>query len=169
MRERERKRESNRNTSHVFNCHPCDPSELRQAVMVAPSSNCLIVLFSDLISYDHRLDQCTQCVCCWNHFFKTGESVTATRKVFPVHFMFGRNDAVPDRKLILLWVKNSTIKTNRLENIMLTPKMQKLLYAWEKYFVSEESCGSKIVFYIKLLDNSVISSLEKETLKLSLE
>lgn len=39
-------------------------------------------------------------------FLKNGESVTATQRAFRAHYMLGRNDAVPDRKSILLWVAN---------------------------------------------------------------
>ena len=35
--------------------------------------------------------------------FTTGKSVIVIQKVFHAHFMLHLNDAVPDRKLILLW------------------------------------------------------------------
>ena len=38
--------------------------------------------------------------------FKTDESVIATQRTFCAHFIFSWIDAVPDRKLILLWVEN---------------------------------------------------------------
>ena len=40
-------------------------------------------------------------------FFETGESVITTQRAFCACFMLCQNDADPDRKLILLWVKNS--------------------------------------------------------------
>ena len=44
-----------RNTSHILKCHLCSTRELRQLAVVAPSSKCLIVLYSDTISYNHGL------------------------------------------------------------------------------------------------------------------
>ena len=44
-------------------------------------------------------------ICCWN-FLKTGESLIATQWAFHVHFMLYQNDAVLDRKSILLLVQN---------------------------------------------------------------
>ena len=37
---------------------------------------------------------------------KTGESVIATHTAFYDHFMLCRNDGIPDRKSILVWVEN---------------------------------------------------------------
>ena len=38
---------------------------------------------------------------------QTGSNKTATQRAFHAHFMLRWNDAIPDRKSILLWVKNS--------------------------------------------------------------
>ena len=40
------------------------------------------------------------------NFITNGESVTATLRNFRTHFHLSRHDPVPDRKSILLWVKN---------------------------------------------------------------
>ena len=40
------------------------------------------------------------------NFITNGESVTATLRNFRTHFHLNRHDPVPDRKSILLWVKN---------------------------------------------------------------
>ena len=40
------------------------------------------------------------------NFTTNGESVTATLRNFRTHFHLSRHDPVPDRKSILLWVKN---------------------------------------------------------------
>ena len=39
-------------------------------------------------------------------FLKTGEFVIVTQRAFLAHFIFGQNDSFPDRKSILLRVKN---------------------------------------------------------------
>ena len=39
-------------------------------------------------------------------YLNFGESVITTQRAIRAHFMLRRNDAVPDRKSILLWVKN---------------------------------------------------------------
>ena len=40
-------------------------------------------------------------------FLETGEFVMPTQRTFHAHFMLCQNDAVPERKLILLWIENS--------------------------------------------------------------
>ena len=37
---------------------------------------------------------------------KNGKSVIETQRAFRIHFGLNRNDAVPDRKSILLWTEN---------------------------------------------------------------
>ena len=41
--------------------------------------------------------------------FKTGESVIAMNRAFHAHFMLHQNDAILDRKSVLLWVENFRI------------------------------------------------------------
>ena len=38
--------------------------------------------------------------------FNVGKSVIATQRAFRAHFMLSRNNAVPDRKSMLLWEEN---------------------------------------------------------------
>ena len=40
-------------------------------------------------------------------FFKTGESVIVIQRAFCAYFMLCWNDAVLDRKSIMLWIENS--------------------------------------------------------------
>ena len=46
------------------------------------------------------------CTCMVKTFFKTDESVIAMLRAFCAHFMSCQNDAIPNRKLILLWIEN---------------------------------------------------------------
>ena len=58
--------------------------------------------FLDMISYDYSLN-----IWCRKIFFKIGESVITTQGAFSAHFMLHRNDAVQNRKSILLCLENS--------------------------------------------------------------
>ena len=90
-----------RNTFHILSCHLCGASELGQVIMVAPY-RLMSYYFSNVINYNYTLDQCTFDD---KTFFKTGESVIATQRDFHAHFMLFQNDAVLNRKSILLWVE----------------------------------------------------------------
>ena len=48
-------------------------------------------------------------------FFKTNESVTATQRVFQLHFNLGRHDPIPVRNTILLLVTNFTAAGSALK------------------------------------------------------
>lgn len=73
---------------------------------MAPSSSyCLSIFSSDTISYQLGLDRYTPCVCCWNVFLKTGESVFARQRVVLSHFRSRRKNDVPDIKSIQIWVE----------------------------------------------------------------
>ena len=52
-------------------------------------------------------------VCCWNSF-SNWWICNCYPETFHAHFMFRKNDAVPDRKSILLWVKHSFLR-NRIK------------------------------------------------------
>ena len=87
-----------RNTSHILNLHHlCDASEHKQVVTVAPANTGLFICTLRTFSIKTFVSL----------FFKTGERVIATQRAFRAHFIQLRNDAVQDRKLILLWVEKT--------------------------------------------------------------
>ena len=73
----------NRNTFHILKCHVCGARELKQVVMVAPSSKFLIIF----VRYDHDLNWCILSLCCQN-VFNTGQSGIATRKTLHANLFF---------------------------------------------------------------------------------
>ena len=97
------------NTFHILNCHLIGASELKQVAMVAPSSKCLsIFFFSDRICYNHGFDRCTLGFCCSNIFFKL-VNLWFIHQAFHAHFLLRQNDAVQDRKSILLWLSGRVL------------------------------------------------------------
>ena len=67
-------------------------------------------------------------------FFKTGESVITTLRVFHAHFRLCQNDAVMDRKSILVCNENFRTTGSSVKRKS-TRKNERILFAkkWEKY------------------------------------
>ena len=66
-----------RNTSHILICHLWKAGGPGQVAKVAPFSKCFpffsfsfffFFFFLNIISYDHDIDLCKQCICWWNLF-----------------------------------------------------------------------------------------------------
>ena len=94
IRKSKRARESRRNTSHILNSHSSSVSELRQVVMIAPSSKCFTIFFFLLL----RLIT----IIVWNSTNRVfdveiGESIIVTQKTFWAHFLLHR---------MLFWIEN---------------------------------------------------------------
>ena len=63
----------------------------------------IFFFFLDTVSYNHGLEQGIPCIYIW----KTSKSVIAAQIAFLAHFMLCWNDAILDRKSILLLVETS--------------------------------------------------------------